>query len=404
MADILAAGDDSAQAAKRQKRSAVVSISSSLCERLRTETLHLCACDGVLLGAAGPFTHAPCSLLPYPFPKTLFSHSVGLAKPFNLLVEAVSRDTDWLCKTVRTTVGHDPFTRRLLELFEAVSKEGITQPLALSLNRSDYMIDAPPGASTDKWRALQVELNTVSVSFPSLAARMTELHRHSMRRLASDISAAERAELSAGRPALDAAFTLADPPCLPTNGSVSGVAAAIAKAHGEYCRRHPSSVPHASVVVLMVVQPNERNVIDQRGIEYTLWRDHAVPLVRMSLGDLHARAKLHDSRLRLAPADGAGAVLEASVVYFRAGYTPNDYPGEAEWTARGLLERSLAIKCPSIAQHLAGTKKVQQALAVTVRRGGSGGGGGGSGGGGGGGGSQARARARGVASRMYGRQ
>jgi len=115
----------------------------------------------------------------------------------------------------------------------------------------------------------------------------------------------------------------------------------------------------------MVVQPNERNVIDQRGIEYTLWRDHAVPLVRMSLGDLHARAKLHDSRLRLAPADGAGAVLEASVVYFRAGYTPNDYPGEAEWTARGLLERSLAIKCPSIAQHLAGTKKVQQALAVT---------------------------------------
>ena len=32
--------------------------------------------------------------------------------------------------------------------------------------------------------------------------------------------------------------------------------------------------------------------------------------------------------------------------------------------ARLLLERSVAIKCPSLAQHLAGTKKVQQALAV----------------------------------------
>ena len=55
---------------------------------------------------------------------------------------------------------------------------------------------------------------------------------------------------------------------------------------------------------------------------------------------------------------------EVSLAYFRAGYTPADYPGEAEWEARLLLERSFAIKCPSIGQHLAGTKKVQQVLAA----------------------------------------
>ena len=43
---------------------------------------------------------------------------------------------------------------------------------------------------------------------------------------------------------------------------------------------------------------------------------------------------------------------------YRAGYTPNDYFGEVEWSARRMLEQSLAIKCPSIAYHLAGTKKV----------------------------------------------
>ncbi|VVA12758.1 Hypothetical predicted protein [Prunus dulcis] len=51
-----------------------------------------------------------------------------------------------------------------------------------------------------------------------------------------------------------------------------------------------------------------------------------------------------------------------AVVYFRAGYTPNDYPSESEWRARLLMEQSSAIKCPSISYHLAGTKKIQQEL------------------------------------------
>ncbi|HFE45608.1 MAG TPA: hypothetical protein ENJ18_08945, partial [Nannocystis exedens] len=48
---------------------------------------------------------------------------------------------------------------------------------------------------------------------------------------------------------------------------------------------------------------------------------------------------------------------------FRAGYSPLDHPTPHEWRARETIERSLAIKCPSIAYHLVGTKKVQQALA-----------------------------------------
>jgi glutathione synthase len=52
-----------------------------------------------------------------------------------------------------------------------------------------------------------------------------------------------------------------------------------------------------------------------------------------------------------------------SVVYFRSGYTPDDYPGEAEWVGRSLMECSTAVKCPSIRWHLAGAKKVQQELA-----------------------------------------
>lgn len=53
---------------------------------------------------------------------------------------------------------------------------------------------------------------------------------------------------------------------------------------------------------------------------------------------------------------------EVSVAYYRAGYTPNDYPSEDEWTAREIIERSKSIKCPSVGYHLAGTKAIQAAL------------------------------------------
>jgi glutathione synthase len=36
--------------------------------------------------------------------------------------------------------------------------------------------------------------------------------------------------------------------------------------------------------------------------------------------------------------------VEVSVVYFRAGYGPDDYPSNREWAARLAIERSLAIK------------------------------------------------------------
>lgn len=55
--------------------------------------------------------------------------------------------------------------------------------------------------------------------------------------------------------------------------------------------------------------------------------------------------------------------IEVTVVYFRSGYAPSQYPTQNEWDARYLVEKSTAIKCPSIQYQLAGTKKVQQALA-----------------------------------------
>lgn len=45
-------------------------------------------------------------------------------------------------------------------------------------------------------------------------------------------------------------------------------------------------------------------------------------------------------------------------------YRPEDFPTEAEWSARITIEKSRAIKCPSLLDHLIGAKKMQQVLAA----------------------------------------
>lgn len=44
-------------------------------------------------------------------------------------------------------------------------------------------------------------------------------------------------------------------------------------------------------------------------------------------------------------------------------YLTSDFFPTQDWNTRLMMERSRAIKCPSAAIHLAGTKKVQQVLA-----------------------------------------
>ncbi|KAA8545067.1 hypothetical protein F0562_019834 [Nyssa sinensis] len=131
--------------------------------------------------------------------------------------------------------------------------------------------------------------------------------------------------------------------------AVSQFAEALAKAWTEY------NNPRA--VAMVVVQPEEHNMYDQHWICSVLKEKHDVTTVRKTLAEIDAQGELLSDGTLLVGGQ------EVAVVYFRAGYTPIDYPSESEWRARLLMEQSIAIKCPSISYHLAGTKKIQQELA-----------------------------------------
>eukprot|EP00192_Tetraselmis_astigmatica_P003967 CAMPEP_0117674322 /NCGR_PEP_ID=MMETSP0804-20121206/14973_1 /TAXON_ID=1074897 /ORGANISM="Tetraselmis astigmatica, Strain CCMP880" /LENGTH=468 /DNA_ID=CAMNT_0005483177 /DNA_START=366 /DNA_END=1772 /DNA_ORIENTATION=- len=276
---------------------------------------------GLVVGAGQPspaaVVHAPLSLLPAPFPREEFQRARDVTSAFNLMIDAVSRDMAYLRSTLQAAAAEDEFTANLLSLSAEVGEGG--EQRVLAINRSDYMLDSPSG------RLLQVELNTIASSFGCLSNLVGNMHKYITGRLSNGWDAGE----------------------LPENQALEKLPAALAAAAAEY----------GGGVVLMVVQPGERNSFDQQWLQTNLWENHRLRTIRRSLKEVAEQGRIgEDGRLRI------GKHLIA-VSYLRAGYSPSDYPSQAEWNGRKLLECSDAFKCPSVAYQLAGTKKVQQDLA-----------------------------------------
>eukprot|EP01035_Chromulina_nebulosa_P018114 gene18114-23768_t len=118
-----------------------------------------------------------------------------------------------------------------------------------------------------------------------------------------------------------------------------------------------------SAKVLFVVQPNERNIADQRLLENELWTLHGIAVEFVTLADISKYGSIDENNyLYYHNPIHSNTKSMISVVYYRSGYGPNDYPTQIEWDARRLVELSKAIKCPTIGYQLAGTKKIQQIL------------------------------------------
>lgn len=135
----------------------------------------------------------------------------------------------------------------------------------------------------------------------------------------------------------------------------------IAKAHAAY---GPSQSDRPTCI-LFIVQEQERNAFDQRLIEYSVSSQSNALVFRVCFNDILRQTTLDGKRnLVFSPPSFPGRSYEVTTVYYRAGYSPREYTSEESWAARLHIERSSAIKCPSVLLHLAGCKKVQQLLAT----------------------------------------
>ncbi|KAF7998166.1 hypothetical protein HCN44_009564 [Aphidius gifuensis] len=224
------------------------------------------------------------------------------------------------------------FTNKLFNIYETVINEGIRQKISLGLFRSDLMLETSCTNDCKKlqpfccWK--QVEMNTMASGMAWLGPATTQLHKFVLN------------EIGLG----DAIINL------PDNKAIEGLCSGILEAWKIY------NDPLA--IIIFVVEDFSYNISDQRFHEFEIKRQNPnVKVVRKTLTQLSNQAKLGINNELLINNN------KVAVVYYRCGYEPKQYPTQKEWDVRLLIERSLAIKCPSIQYHLAGTKKVQQALA-----------------------------------------
>tara|TARA_B110000977_G_scaffold200338_1_gene290478 strand:+ start:1749 stop:3269 length:1521 start_codon:yes stop_codon:yes gene_type:complete len=323
-------------------------------QALRDEAVSWAAQHGLLIGLdasevgqemASTFTHAPISLLPTPFPRDVFDLAVAVSPRFAELSDLVSRDHEFLQEQLSGVLETDDFTKALWNVYEQSGGQAGRSKIEVGILRSDYMLDVPSG------NPLQVEVNTVSTSFMSLSTRVQQMHKHVIdwspelkKHYSGNGGDANDSETDPSDSSLSAA--------LPSNSALELAAETLAEGH--------LAAGFTDAKILMVVQPNERNVFDQRLVANELFETHKIKVTRATLKEIaeHSEIDKNDNGSLLYKGE------KHSLVYFRAGYAPTDYPTDMEWSARLLMEQSSAVKSPSAAMQLAGTKKIQQALAM----------------------------------------
>ena len=122
--------------------------------------------------------------------KSKYEDGIQLNKLFAELVLRIFENPEFLFTELKECVPvvcficsiSDDFTCNLIRVAKKALQSPFYQPIIMGLLRSDYMIDE----TTD--RMLQIELNTISCSFPGEEEQLTKMHQYL---LSSNQSSAE---------------------------------------------------------------------------------------------------------------------------------------------------------------------------------------------------------------------
>ncbi|KAL4220750.1 hypothetical protein ACF0H5_021144 [Mactra antiquata] len=267
----------------------------------------------------------PFTMYPSIFPATVLQKTQRLHTIFQSVVYKIANDHEFLENCLSGLLEADDFTREFWNIYQTVRKEGISQPVSVTLTRNDFMMEYNDDGGQD---CKQVEFNTFASGAGGVISAMTEVHKYS----------------------LSLAGISFKPEQLPDNYPTKGLAKGLVKAMEHY--------PNKSASILFVVGVPEPNTPDQRWLERDILQlNPSQRVIYKTFQQLLEQMKLDDNKILTV--DG----IEIGLVYYRYGYSPKHYPTEKEFQLRLNLERSHAIKCPTMAFHLAGCKKIQQVLA-----------------------------------------
>ncbi|XP_067941608.1 glutathione synthetase-like [Watersipora subatra] len=286
-------------------------------------------CCGLLIRKRG--SEGKCStemgsmmLFPSKYPRSVYEQALAVQQTYNLLYHKVAHDYEFMKETLSSTFERDDFMRDLWKLYET-ARSSESQPVSMEIMRSDYMYQVKDGC----FKIAQIEMNTVASSMAVLSEKVNQTHRYLDRVI--------------NKP------KLIDSSKFPQHDTVSALASGLVAAWEIY--------NNTSAVVLVVVETDEMNFSDIRNIEYEMLRqsNEVKVIVRSTEGLSSSAVSLSDGN-HLSVNEH-----EVAVVYFRTYFNPEHY-NQRDWALRLMIERSKAIKCPTVAAQIAGSKTIQQVL------------------------------------------
>jgi hypothetical protein len=215
-------------------------------ERLNKQISTWSGINGLLYAdGQSKWTCAPVSPLPQRLKRSHYQYLTEIQLIWNKLIDKIARNRAFIKSELEVVAKVDPFTAKLLKIYDSIPAETLENSYQLGIFRSDYMSDMNLN------RPVQVEINTISSGLAALSQKTCQLQNYLLKRNQNDedfldIAKKMYSDLSSSVESL--------PIQVETNPSLQRVASAMAQAHAAYGQ------PKA--VVVFIVQPNERNVSD----------------------------------------------------------------------------------------------------------------------------------------------
>ncbi|KAI3415549.1 hypothetical protein GPALN_005155 [Globodera pallida] len=258
---------------------------------------------------------APVSLFPSPFPHQAFDQIVAVHTAMQLLYFRVGNDLEFLLNAYNDVIKTDRHIREMVKIVREAHEEGIKQPITLLIMRADYMLNSLKDSENDNEQQQQLEVKQIEVNTGAIVAlgidhRTTELHRQVLKR--------------AGLNTLNS----------PDNVGDTNLAESLFMA----CFGYKFDLHQLACKL-------KRLSNDQMDIEYVSHKDGQTQL------------KLGDDFSLLLNGKVVGVVYSCISAL---GYLIT----AASMEVRRTIERSTAIKAPSLAHAISSSKKIQQLLAM----------------------------------------
>jgi hypothetical protein len=199
------------------------------------------------------WSHAPVAAFPSSFPRSQFQLLKDLQPIYNILIDRISRDREFLLSTHAEVRKQDSFTDRLLQLYESLPPERLNiGQIQIGIHRSDYMMNMMDDGSENP---LQIEINTIASSFGCLSSKVGLLHRHTLSRHKKEEYFSKM--ITSANVGYEVSYGIDN---IPDNVSQRMQAFALSLAHVVFGDN--------DAIMLFIVQPYEKNVSYHRLINY----------------------------------------------------------------------------------------------------------------------------------------